>query len=364
MATLLSIQTLAAQTFDVYFGTYTQKSQSDGIYHATLDTKSGKLSKPELAIQTPNPSFIAIHPSGKYIYSVTEGNPGKVSAFKIDLKTKKLKLINQSTSGGTGPCHVSVSKDGKTLLSANYSSGSLASTPINNDGSLGETASVIQHQGSGVNEKRQQGPHVHSINLSPDNRFAYVADLGIDKVMIYILNPKNSKLTENNPDFFKAEPGAGPRHFTFHPNEKFAYLINELDNTIAVFDHKAENGALIVKQTISTLPDDFDGETKTAEIKVHPNGKFLYGSNRGHDSIAVYKIAPKSGKLTLVGFQKKGIANPRHFNIDPTGKYCLVGNQDKDSVLLFSVDQQDGMLQPTNQNITVGMPVCIQFLKH
>lgn len=349
--------------YDVYFGTYTRESQADGIYHSTFDSDTGELSNPELACITPNPSFIAIHPDGKYIYSVTEGDPGKVSAFEIEPETKKLKFINHSFSGGIGPCYVSVSKDGKTLLSANYRSGSLASIPINDDGSLGEPASVIQHKGSSINEKRQQGPHAHSINPSPDNRFAYVADLGIDKIMIYKLNPQNSKLTENDPTFFQAKPSAGPRHFTFHPNGEFACLINELDNTIVILDYNPITGALVEVQTISTLPEDFNGETYTAEVAIHPNGKFLYGSNRGHDSIAVFKIAPTSGKLTLIGFQQKDICNPRHFSIDPTGKYCLVGNQDTDSVVLFAIDQKDGTLNPTDKKITVGMPVCIQFLK-
>ena len=362
MATLLAAQALMAQTFDVYFGTYTKNNPSEGIYHATLDTKSGNFSKPELACKTSNPSFLAIHPNGKYIYSVAERNPGKVSAFAINPETKKLKLINQAPSGGTGSCHVTVSKDGKTLISSNYGSGSLASIPINDDGSLGKPASTIQHKGSGVNKKRQKGPHAHSTNFSPDDRFAYVADLGIDKVMIYKLNKKTSKLTKNSPAFFKTQSGAGPRHFTFHPNEKFAYLINELDNTITVLSYNSKNGDLTEIQTISTLPKDYIGETTTAEVKVHPNGKFLYGSNRGHDSIVTYKINSKNGKLTLVGFQDAKIKNPRHFNIDPTGKYCIVANQDTNKILLFEIDQKTGLLIPTKTSLNIGQPVCVKFL--
>lgn len=362
MATLMSIQVLDAQTFDVYFGTYTNNKLSEGIYHATLNVKTGKLSAPALAVKTANPSFLAIHPNKKFLYSVTEGNPGMVSSFYINSETNKLKLINQALSGGKGPCHVMVSKDGKTLLSANYSSGSLASTPINTDGSLGKPVCIIQHEGKGINIERQEGPHVHSINLSPDNRFAYVADLGIDKVMIYQLDSRTCKLNKNEPGCFQTRLGAGPRHFTFHPNKKIAYLINELDNTILTLAFNPENGELTETQSISTLPEGFNEYSKTAEIKVHPNGKFLYGSNRGHDSIVIYKLAPENCKLTLVGFQNGGIKNPRHFNVDPSGKYCIVANQDLNNILLFEIDQETGLLNPTSTKITIGQPVCIKFL--
>jgi 6-phosphogluconolactonase len=294
---------------------------------------------------------------------VTEGDPGKISALKIDPKSKKLTLINQSESGGKGPCHVSISDNGKTLLTANYVSGSVASIQINNDGSLGATATIIQHEGKGLDKQRQKGPHAHSFNLSPDNQFAYAADLGIDKIMIYKLNSKNSVLTPNDPPCFSATPGAGPRHFTFHPNGKFAYFINELDNTIVALSFNKSNGALTEIQTIATLPSDFKGKSFTAEVKIHPNGKFLYGSNRGHDSIVIYKINEKTGKLTLVGFQNEGIDEPRHFNIDPSGKYCIVGNQDTNSVLLFKVDEKNGKLIPTNVSYPVGKPICVKFLK-
>ena len=346
----------------IYFGTYTLGTQSQGIYHASFDLQNGKITSPELACKTLKPSFIAIHPDGQHLYAVSEGKPGKLSAFAIDPETYKLILINQTLSGGEGPCHVSVSNNGKTLLSANYVSGSLASIKINNDGSLGSTVSQIQHYGTGVNKERQEGPHVHSINLSPDNRFAYVADLGIDKIMIYKFDQESGALTDNQPAFFQAKPGAGPRHFTFHPNEKFAYLINELDNTILVLDFNAENGELREVQNISTLPESYQGDSKTAEIKVHPNGRFLYASNRGHDSIAIYAIKFNTGKLELIDFQTSNIKNPRHFNINASGKFCIVGNQDTDTILLFKINPKNGLLIPTNTAFSVGQPVCIKFL--
>ena len=354
MLTLFSLQTLAAQTYDVYFGTYTKNSSSDGIYHAKFDIKTGKLSAPELAAKVSNPSFITIHPNGKYLYSVTEESPGKVSAFTINQKNRKLELLNQSPSGGDVSCHVSVAKNGKTLLVASYGSGSLASIPINTDGSLKAPASIIRHKGA--------KPRAHSINLSPDQRFVYVADLGIDKIMIYRLNPETSKLTENNPASFNIKLGAGPRHFTFHPNGKFAYIINELDNTLIALMHDPKTGGLSKIQTISTLPEDFRGKSYTAEVRIHPNGKFIYGSNRGHDSIVSYKIDPVSGKLTLAGFQKNGIKWPRHFNIDPSGHFCLVGNQDSDNVVVFAIDQKNGLLKAPHQTVSIGKPVCVKFL--
>ncbi len=362
MLTLLSLQMLNAQVYDVYFGTYTRKSSSEGIYHSLFDSKTGKLSAPELAVKTSNPSFIAIHPGGKYLYAVTEGNPGKISAFAIDAESRKLKLLNQSSSGGKGPCHVSITKNGKTLLAANYSSGSIVSIPVNDDGSLKAPASIVQHKGSGVVKKRQSGPHAHSINPSPDQRFVYAADLGIDKIMIYRLNPETSELVKNSPSSFIVQPGAGPRHFTFHPNGRFVYIINELDNSLIALTYNSENGELSKIQVISTLPEEFKGISYPAEVSVHPNGKFVYGSNRGHDSIACYKVAPESGRLTLSGFQKEGIKNPRHFNIDPTGKCCLVANQDSDSVTVYEIDREHGILKAPRQTVSIGKPVCIKFL--
>ncbi|MEI8139278.1 MAG: lactonase family protein [bacterium] len=361
-SSLLSLQALTAQSIDVYFGTYTKPNSAEGIYHATFYLKTGRLSAPDLSCVTPSPTFIEIHPNSKFLYAVSERDPGAVSSFKIESESKKLKLINKAATGGKGPCHLCISRDGRTLLVANYGGGSVASIPINNDGSLSEAVSVIQHTGSSVNHQRQQEPHVHSVNLSPDSRFAYVADLGIDKIMIYTLEAQFSRMLSGEPAEIKIKPGAGPRHLSFDPAGKFAYLINELDNTIIVFAHEAKSGNLAEIQTIPTLPKGYSGTSICAEVRVHPNGKFLYGSNRGHDSIAIYNIHPKNGTLTLIGFQNTGIKTPRNFNIDPTGQFCLVANQDANTVIVFRINQETGMLEPTTEVIKIGTPVCVRFM--
>ena len=362
MATLISTPSLIATTYDLYFGTYTNASPSEGIYHSTFDSTTAVLSKPKLAAKVSSPTFLAIHPNNKIVYAISERNPGEVSAFAIDPHTKHLNFINKVSSGGIGPCHLSLSVDAKTLLVANYSSGSLSSIPIKIDGSLGTPASQIKHKGSSVNKNRQEAPHAHSINITPDNKFAYVADLGIDKIMIYNLDTKTSKLTTNTPSYFATKPGAGPRHLTFHPNGKLVYLINELDNTLIALSYNSTNGELKELQSISTLPSGFKGKSKTAEVNIHPNGKFLYASNRGHDSIATYAINSDTGMLTFVSFQKYEINNPRHFNLDPSGKFCIVGSQDTNQISLFKIDQKNGELIPTKTKYTIGKPVCIKFL--
>lgn len=351
-----------SNAIDIYLGTYTRPHGSKGIYHTTLDLNTGALSPAELAYTATDPTFLEIHPNQKFIYAVTERNPGAVSAFAIDPETRTLTWLNTSPSGGNGPCHISISGDGVTLLVANYAGGSVTSIPINPDGSLAKPASIIQHTGSSANPKRQNEPHVHSVNLSPDNRFAYVADLGIDKIMIYRLDPDSHELHPNDPLQIEIKPGAGPRHFSFGPTGQFAYLINELDNTLIAFAYNSRSGGLSEIQTISTLPEGYTGHSESAEVRIHPNGKFLYGSNRGHDSIVIYHINPETGRLTLSGFQHSGIKIPRNFNIEPTGKFCVVANQDSNTVLVFLINPESGMLEPTGQAINIGAPVCVRFL--
>jgi 6-phosphogluconolactonase len=275
-----------------------------------------------------------------------------------------LKLLNKQPSGGAGPCHVSIDYMGKNLLVANYGSGSASVIPFKPDGRLGKPSGFAQHTGSSVNPRRQKVSHAHSINVSPDNRFAFVADLGIDKIMIYKLDVEKGTIVANSPPFIKVKPGAGPRHFVFHPNGKYAYVINELDCTVTAFTYESIPGVLKEIQTITTLPNGFNGSNTCAEVRVHPGGKFLYGSNRGHDSIVVYRVDLADGKLAYVEHETADIKTPRNFNIDPTGKFCLVANQGKDSVVVFRINKETGALEPTGHKVSVAKPVCVRFLRN
>ena len=353
----------------VYFGTYTGKV-SKGIYRSELDLSTGKLSPPVLAGEATSPSFLAIAPNEKFLYSVGEisdfgGKPaGAVNAFAIDAATGNLKLLNQQSSVGAGPCHVVVDREGKNVLVANYGGGSAAVLPINADGKIGEASSFVQHKGTSVDKGRQEAPHAHSINVDAKNRFAFVADLGLDTVQVYRFDAAKGTIAPNDPAAAKVAPGSGPRHFAFHPSGKFAYVINEMSLTVTAFQYDADKGQLSTLQTITTLPEGVTDRKgmSTAEVVVHPSGKFLYGSNRGHHSIAAFAIDQSTGKLTAVGHQGKGIKTPRNFNIDPTGHYLLVANQDGDSVVVFKVDQATGKLEPTDSSIEVPTPVCVKFL--
>jgi 6-phosphogluconolactonase len=249
------------------------------------------------------------------------------------------------------------------VLVANYGSGSASVIPIKSDGKLGEPTGFVQHAGSSVNPRRQKGPHAHSINVSPDDRFAFVADLGIDKIMIYRLDVEKGTINANSPGFAKVRPGAGPRHFAFGPKGKYAYVINELDCTVTAFAYESASGALTEVQSITTLPHAFDGSNSCAEVRVHPSGKFLYGSNRGHDSIVVYRVDPAKGTLTFVEHERADIKTPRNFNIETTGKFCLVANQGGDSVVVFRINQKTGALEPTGHKVSIARPVCVRFLR-
>ena len=358
----------APETFRVYVGTYTRNGGSEGIYRFDLDLKSGQATEPQLAAEATNPSFLAIHPNQQFLYSVSEiseldgKKTGGVSAFAIDPETGDLKLLNQQPSGGAGPCHLVVSPQGTHVLVANYGGGSVAALPIGDDGRLGPPTSVVQHEGSSVNPRRQQGPHAHSINLDKSGRYAVAADLGLDKLLIYRFDPQQGTLTPHDPPHAAVAPGAGPRHFAFHPGGKFAYVINELQNTVTAFAWDEETGALSERQTITTLPQDFNGQSYTAEVQVHPSGRFLYGSNRGHDSIAVFRIDQQTGRLSPVGHEPTQGKTPRNFGIDPTGRYLLAENQASDTIVIFRIDQQTGELQPTGNVVRVASPVCVKMI--
>jgi 6-phosphogluconolactonase len=351
----------------VYAGTYTQ-GKSKGIYLLELDMETGALTVAGSGPQVVNPSFLAIHPNRRFLYACNETGDfegqksGAVSAFAIAPETGQLTLLNRQASRGTAPCHLTVDREGKHVLVANYSSGSVAVLPILPDGKLGPATGFVQHEGHGPNPARQEGPHAHSINLDAANRFAVAADLGLDKLMVYRLDAARGTLTPNDPPSAPVAPGAGPRHFAFHPNGRFAYVINELNSTVTAFAWDALHGTLKELQAISTLPPDFQGTNYPAEVQVHPSGKFLYGSNRGHDSIVIYTINARTGQLRRIGNQPTGGRNPRNFCLDPTGTYLLAANQDSDNIVVFRIDPKTGGLSPTGHTAEVPKPVCVLMM--
>ncbi len=353
----------------VYVGTYTEEgSKSKGIYAYRFDADTSELSPIGLVAETTNPSFLAVHPNHRFLYAVNEvtrykgQSSGTVSAFAIDNATGKLTFLNEVSSRGADPCYVTVDKSGKYVLVANYTGGSIATFPVSDDGRLGEASAFVQHSGHGTNPERQEGPHAHSIDLSPDNHFALVDDLGLDELVVYRFDSAKGSLTSNDPKFAKLNSGAGPRHFAFHPNGKFGYVINEMQSTVTAFGYDPASGALHSLQTVSTLPKDFSGRNEDAEVEVHPSGKFLYASNRGHDSIAVFAIDAAKGTLTLVEIASTQGKEPRNFQIDPTGTLLFAANQKSDSIVVFRIDVKTGRLTPTGQKIDVGTPVCVKFL--
>lgn len=352
----------------VYFGTSTQ-GESQGIYVSRFTPETGEVSSPELAAEASNPGFLAIHPNQKLLYAVgqsrdQDGKPiGTVAGFEIDPATGKLTRLNEVSSGGAGPCHLNVDKTGQAVAVANYGSGSVAALPLSADGHLLEASAFVQHEGSSVDPERQAEPHAHSVNFSPDNRFLIAADLGLDKLLVYRFRAEDASLTPNDPAHAALAPGAGPRHFTFHTSGRFAYAINEMASTVTAFSYDAVRGAFEELQTITTLPEDFDGASHTAEVLVHPSGRFLYGSNRGHNSIAVFTIDEGKGTLTPAGQVSTQGDWPRNFRIDPTGRYLFAANQRSDNVVVFRIDQASGRLTATGQVISVDSPMCVRFVE-
>ncbi|MBI3465189.1 MAG: lactonase family protein, partial [Planctomycetes bacterium] len=339
----LSVPQSHAADLLAYVGTYTS-GKSEGIYIYRMDLATGAMTRVGVATGVKNPSFLAIHPNRRFLYSVSEiadldgKKTGGVTGFAIDSETGKLTMLNAQPSEGAGPCHLVVDRTGKSVLVANYGGGSVAALPIGEDGRLGKATAAIQHKGSSVNPGRQEAPHAHSINVDPTNRFAVAADLGLDKVLVYRLDAAKGTLEPNAPPSASVAPGAGPRHFAFHTNGRYAYVINEMHCTVTAFSYDAERGVLKEIQTLTTLPHEVREGYSTAEVQVHPSGKFLYGSNRGHDSIAIFSIDPSSGKLTAVGHQPTGGKTPRNFAIDPTGQFLLAENQGSDTIVVFRID--------------------------
>jgi 6-phosphogluconolactonase len=357
------------RTYLVYVGTYTEApSTSKGIYAYRYDAATGEFTSLGLAAETTNPSWVEVSPNRRFLYAVNElgnyqGSKSGVSAFAVDAATGKLTFLNEVASRGADPCYVTVDKTGKYVLVANYGGGSVAVFPILEDGRLGEASAFVQHTGHGANPDRQEKPHAHSINLSPDNKFAMADDLGLDELLVYRFDAAKGTLTPNDPPFAKVDPGSGPRHFALRPDGKFAYVVSEMKGTVTVFSNDAGTGTLHPLQTISTLPKDFSGAIEDAEVEVHPSGKFLYASNRGAgNSVALFAIDADKGTLTLVEIVPTRGKTPRNFAIDPTGKLLLAENQESNNIVIFRIDPRTGRLTPTGKVLEVGAPVCVKFV--
>jgi len=359
----LLLMTTPAPAQWVYFGT-----GDTAIYVSRFDAKTGSLTEPRAVAEVTRPNFLEIHPNETRMY-VCSREPqtggearGVVIAYAIDQATGELQRLNSLDTGAPGPAHVTVDKTGRMVVVANYTGGSVASFKLHDDGRLARRASYIQHEGSSVNKERQNEPHAHSVNFSNDNRVVVAADLGTDKVLIYRADPDTGKIRANDPPFASVAPGSGPRHFAFHPGGEYAYVINELLSTVTAFSYDAATSAMTEIQTISTLPEGYSEKSTTAEVLVHPSGRFLYGSNRGHDSIAVFRVEESTGKLTPVEREPTQGKTPRNFRIDPTGKYLFAANQQSDSVVVFRIDRQTGALEPTGTSVKVPAPMCVRFV--
>ena len=356
----------AAKPAPVLIGTYTSGA-SKGIYASEFDPATGQLTVPTLAAGAKNPAFLARHPNGRFVYAVAEiadvggGKGGAVAAFERDPATGKLTPLNQQPSGGAGPCHLTVDRTGHCLLVANYGSGSIAALAIQADGSLAAPAAPIQHRGASVNASRQSGPHAHQVVIDPANRFALVCDLGLDKILVYRLDAAHATLTPNEPPFATVKPGSGPRHLAFHPNGHWVYLLNEMAASITAFTWDAAHGELKELETVATLPPDFSGPNTAAEIVVHPSGKFVFASNRGHDSVAVLAVDATTGRLQLRQNQGTKGKAPRFIGLDPSGRWLLAANQGSDNITVFPFDAVAGRLGGSVQTIPAPIPVCLLF---
>jgi len=351
----------------VYVGTYTEPGgHGEGIYVYQFDTETGALSHLQTVIGIASPSFLTVSPDGQTVYAVSETGGGQVFSLGRNEQTGELTILNSQSTQGAAPCYVSTSADGSVVFVANYTSGSIASFPVLRNGRLNPAASVIQHEGSSVNPDRQEGPHAHMILPSPDGRFVLATDLGTDKVMIYEVDESSGELRPNSkgPTFAEVPPGSGPRHFAFSPTGRFVYVINELISSVTVFSYDHETASMEALQTISTLPDDFTGESYCAHIVVSPDGRFVYGSNRYHDSLAIFAVSPSGGELTPVAYESTRGKTPRNFSFDPSSTWLLAANQDSDTVVTFQRDLDLGELTATGVVTDVGAPVAVLFVPY
>jgi 6-phosphogluconolactonase len=347
-----------------FVGTYTSKTNSKGIYAFRYDAGMGKLTPLGVAAETADPSFLAVHPNRKYLFAVNEsGKNSMVSAFALDAKSGKLTLLNQVPALGEDPCYIAFDKTGKYALIANYTSGSIAVFPILADGKLGDHTALVQDKGTlGPNKERQEGPHAHWTEPTPDNRFLLVADLGLDEVLVYKFDAAHGTVSPNEPPFAKLHAGAGPRHIAMDPKGKFVFVASELNSTVTAFSFNALEGSLKQIKAVTTLPSGFSGRNDVAEIALHPKGKFLYVSNRGNDSIAIFSVASGKRILTPIGTIPTGGKEPRHFALDPSGNFLFAENQFSDSIVVFHVDAVTGQLTPTGDSVSVPSPVCMVFV--
>ncbi|MGH9469139.1 MAG: lactonase family protein [Terriglobia bacterium] len=355
----------SARQYLVYVGTYT-KGPSKGIYAYQFDPATGELASLGLAAETSDPSFLTISPNRRFLYAVNEMRKGSrnggVSAFAIDLKSGKLTFLNEVSSEGRAPCFISMDKTGRYVLVANYGTGSIAVFPVAADGRLEKASAFMQHTGSSVNPARQKGPHAHCVKVSPDNRFVISSDLGLDKLLVARFNATSGTLEPNTPRFGSVVPGSGPRHFAFSPNDKFVYAVSEMGSTLTVFTYNDARGALHRIQTVTTIPKGYSGENDGAEVEMARSGRFVYTSNRGANTIAVFTIDRETGKVSLLEDVSTQGKTPRAFEIDPTGRYLFAANQDSASVVVFRINPRTGRLTPTGQVLQIDSPVCVKFV--
>ena len=351
----------------VYVGTNTGENKAKGLGVFEMDETSGALTHLQ-TVEAENPTFLCVHPSGKYLYAATRGRSGGehvrsfIEAFAIDASTKRLTPLNMQPSGGESPAHVSVHQSGRVVFAANFASGHVASLPVHEDGSLGEAASVILHEGGSVGAHGRPGPHAHFITPDPSGERALACDLGCDRVFVYRVDAERATLTPNEIPFAQVNSGAGPRHLAFHPKGHLVFVINQLDATLSSFAYDQERGALEIRDTWSTVPEGYAGENNTAQVVAHPSGKFVYGSNRGHDSIAIFEVDEERGKVAPRGHVATQGRSPRNFNIDPAGRLLLAANERSHTIVPFRIDEESGGLEPTGSVTETPAPTCIQFL--
>jgi 6-phosphogluconolactonase len=355
-------------SFRFYVGTFTRSAaQKEGIFWYQLDGENGQLTPEGTAEAGPNPAFLTLSADGRFLYTVNETaefhgqKGGGISSFAIDPPSGGLTFLNSQPTFGESPCYVSLDHAGKWALVANYFGGSVATYPVLGDGRLGEAADFIQHVGHGPNPERQDKPHAHSIRMAPGNHIALAADLGLDELKLYHLDQTNGKLTLSQPAAIHVHPGAGPRHFDFHPNGKWLYLVDELDSTLVAYECDFAAGVYRHLQTVSTLPEGYTGQKWAAEIRIHPNGRLVFASNRGHDSIAAFRIVPPGGRVDLLWLVHSGGRTPRNFAIDPSGRWLVAANQDSDNLVVFALNPETGMLTATGIEVSVPSPVCVKF---